>query len=212
MIIKFDKLIKNYNIKPLGVIHIGAHGAEEQDAYVESGVNDIIWIEANSKLAQTLEQKFSKNKDVEIINALLSDKDGEQVDFHITNNGQSSSLLELGIHKNLFPGVKVSETIRMTSETLDKVLKNKQLEDKKYNFLNIDVQGAELLVLKGARKTLSRVDAIYTEINTDYVYKNCALVGELDEFLSNFGFSRVATEMWQNHPWGDALYTKSVSK
>ena len=75
--------------------------------------------------------------------------------------------------------------------------------------MNIDVQGAELLVLKGAENTLKTVNAVYTEVNTDYVYKNCALIEEIDEYLFSLGFKRTETKMWQNHPWGDALYLKN---
>ena len=75
--------------------------------------------------------------------------------------------------------------------------------------MNIDVQGAELLVLKGAENTLKTVNAVYTEVNTDYVYKNCALIEEIDEYLFRHGFKRTETKMWRNHPWGDALYLRS---
>ena len=37
------------------------------------------------------------------------------------------------------------------------------------------------------RFALNNVDYIYSEVNSDYVYKNCALVTELDEYLLKFG-------------------------
>jgi hypothetical protein len=42
-------------------------------------------------------------------------------------------------------------------------------------FLNFDIQGAELKALKGMEEYLSNVDYLYTEIISDYVYKNCAI-------------------------------------
>ena len=54
---------------------------------------------------------------------------------------------------------------------------------------------------------LNRVDYIYTEVNSDYVYKGCALIGELDEYLLRFGLHRVETK-WTDCKWGDAFYIR----
>ena len=78
----------------------------------------------------------------------------------------------------------------------------------KYNFLNIDVQGYELEVLKGATKTLENIDAMILEVNRDEVYENCPLIEDIDNFVGDIGFSRVA-EMWQSVSWGDALYARN---
>jgi FkbM family methyltransferase len=207
MLIKLNELITNHNISPTGVIHIGAHDAQEYEAYTNAGIKKMIWVEANPLIASRLQEKFLKDKNIKVVNALITDINGELLTFHITNNEQSSSVLELGTHRQLFPGVKVLHDITLTSKTLDSVM----LEEApgfRPNFMNIDVQGAELLVLQGAKNTLPMIDAIYTEINTDYVYKDCALVGEIDEYLSGFGFYRAQTEMYMDHPWGDALYLR----
>ena len=52
---------------------------------------------------------------------------------------------------------------------------------------------------------------IYTEINTNTLYKDCALVSEIDEYLSKYGFIRVETSMTP-FEWGDALYIKINKK
>ena len=46
-----------------------------------------------------------------------------------------------------------------------------------------------------------------TEVNRDEVYKNCARVEQLDEFLLTYGFERVETT-WDGETWGDAFYIK----
>ena len=40
--------------------------------------------------------------------------------------------------------------------------------------MNLDIQEAELLALKGSDKILNYIDAIYTEVNLDEIYLNCA--------------------------------------
>ena len=49
------------------------------------------------------------------------------------------------------------------------------------------------------------MNCIYTEVNTKYIYENCALMTEIDEYLGTFNFHRVETKMTK-HGWGDALY------
>jgi FkbM family methyltransferase len=75
------------------------------------------------------------------------------------------------------------------------------------NFLNMDVQGYELNVLKGGVDTLKHIDAVYTEVNTAELYTNNPLIEEMDEWLKEKGFIRVWTHITPNH-WGDALYVK----
>ena len=41
------------------------------------------------------------------------------------------------------------------------------------NFLNLDIQGAELKALKSLQDYLHKVDYIYTEVNVDYLYVDC---------------------------------------
>jgi hypothetical protein len=81
-----------------------------------------------------------------------------------------------------------------------------------FNFINLDIQGAELKALKGMENYLNQnnIDYIYTEVNGSYVYKNCNLIHELDEYLSKFSFKRVETSWYNNDPttWGDAFYVK----
>ena len=54
---------------------------------------------------------------------------------------------------------------------------------------------------------LDKVDYLYTEVNSDYVYKDCALITELDDYLKQFNLVRVETS-WTHCKWGDAFYIK----
>ena len=209
MLIKLNELQNKYNINPINVIHIGAHDGQEYKSYKDIGVKNIVWIEANPEISNRLSKKFESEKNTKVINALITDVDNQEFIFNITNNEQSSSILELGKHKNLYPNIFYTKKISLFSKTIDTLVKEHQIKEK-FDFMNIDVQGAELLVLKGAKNTLKTVKAVYTEINTDYVYKDCALIDEIDSYLFNFDFKRVETKMHQDHPWGDALYLKTI--
>ncbi len=78
---------------------------------------------------------------------------------------------------------------------------------KVFNMINIDVQGFELEVFRGAKNTLNNIQYVMTEVNRAELYKNCCMVEELDEFLGKYGFERKETT-WDGETWGDAFYTK----
>lgn len=206
MLIKFSDICAKYG-EPRGVIHVGAHMMEERDVYLSKGLENTIWVEANPSVYEKAKATVQLKQNEMLFNFAISDTDGSEVDFHVTNNGESSSILELGIHKDRHPEVWVSDTIQVKTKRMDTLMAEKGISIDQYNFLNLDVQGAELLVLRGFGKAAGKFDLVYTEVNSNYLYKGCALIGEIDEYLATFGFRRTETEMTRNE-WGDALYTR----
>jgi FkbM family methyltransferase len=207
MLIPFSQVLhflKERNIQIRGILHIGAHECEEKTVYEENGFlsEHIDWVEANPNLVSNM-----LARGIPVHNIAVSDKE-EIVPFHITNNGQSSSLLELGTHKDLYSWCVVTHTIHVKTQRIDSFLREKNIPVENRNFWNLDIQGAELKALKGAGDALQYVDAIYTEVNTDEVYKQCALLPELDSYLETYGFKREMISMWGNDGWGDALYVR----
>jgi FkbM family methyltransferase len=206
MLIKFNDIVNKYG-KPKGVIHIGAHLMEERHDYLSNGLNNTIWIEANPKISLSLHEILGTDSEELIFNSAISDNDDDVIKFNITNNGQSSSILELGKHKIHHPHIYVSEIIDMKTKRMDSLIKENLINIEKYDFLNIDIQGAELLALKGFGNLLNNIKYIYTEINTEKLYVDCALLSDIDLYLEEFGFIRVETQMTE-FEWGDALYIK----
>jgi FkbM family methyltransferase len=202
--------IQKYNIKINGIIHIGAHELQEQPFYKNMGVSKIIWIEANPLIVKRNLHKISN--DELLLNALITEKDDSDVDFRITNSDSSSSVLELDHHKKIYPHIYEVDKVKMKSITLSTLLLRQNINPDDFNYLHADVQGAELMVLKGYEKNIPKLSIIGLEVNNLYLYKNCALINEIDEYLLKFGFDRVETHWIENNPnligWGDALYIK----
>ena len=61
------------------------------------------------------------------------------------------------------------------------------------------------MALKGATNSIKYAKVIYLEVNEKELYKNCGLITDIDNFLSQYKFKRVVTNM-TCHGWGDALY------
>ena len=205
MLISFDEVCRN---APLirGVIHIGAYRAEERPYYLDTGIKNVVWIEADPRLAEWLQEHC----DEPVFNYAICDEDHGQRDFHIaSNDGASSSLLWPKEHLFKHPDIGFGETITVPTITLDTLLREHRVRVEDYNFINMDIQGAELSALRGMIKTLLYIDAIYTEINFLEMYEGCGLVDEIDSFLADYKFERRLTHD-TGLGWGDALYTKAA--
>ena len=185
-----------------GVIHIGGHHGQEFKTYVENNISNVMFFEPVPTTFKILKENIG---DKAILHNVALGNENKKIEMYIetANQGQSSSILEPGIHTRQYPHITFDNKLEVDMVRLDDFIE----ESTDYNFINIDVQGYELEVMKGAMDTLKNVDYIMSEVNRDEVYINCSKVDELDSFLSDFGFSRVETT-WDGLTWGDALYVK----
>ena len=187
-----------------GIVHIGAHYGEEIQEYVDNGIQKITVFEPLSKNFNILSQRMQHvNANIQGHQVALGSKKGTATMFLSSNEAQSSSILKPKQHLELHPDVSFDGTEQVEVSLLD------DYDIGESNFINIDVQGYELEVFKGGTKTLEKVDYIYCEVNRGEVYEGNAMVEDLDEFLSTYGFERVETKWPETYyTWGDALYIK----
>jgi FkbM family methyltransferase len=173
MLISFPeciKILKEHNISVKGILHIGAHQCEELKDYVSEGIfpEKINWIEANKVIADRMISRGIPN-----IHCFAADIEEGEAEFFVTNNGQSSSLLKFGTHEQSYPWCVVTEVQKVQKKRLDTFCKeNSDFRVAEHNFWNLDIQGSELNALKSAGEYLDNVDAIYSEVNIEYVYQN----------------------------------------
>jgi FkbM family methyltransferase len=180
---------------------------EERALYnsIKIGDNDTLWIEAIGEIVAYVKKI---NENINIVQAVITDKDDEELSFMITNNKESSSIFNFGTHAIEHPHVFEIERRRLKSITLNTLFERNNIPHDRFDFINIDIQGAELKALKGAVHILPHIKAIYAEVNEKMLYEGAGLLPELDEYLATFNFKRVITNMTQ-HGWGDALYIKN---
>jgi FkbM family methyltransferase len=210
LLIPVDVLKNKFGILATGVLHVGAHLAEERDDYERAGwseFNKIIWVESQFELAQKLIQELDPQKN-KVINATVWSETGMKMNFNLANNSQSSSLYNLGTHATTYPDVKFNSGRTITTVRLDEIINDSD----DISFVNLDIQGAELEALKGLGSKLHQVKWIYSEVNKWSVYEGCAKIGELDRYLEKFSFSRVATRWAYKAGWGDALWIKRTER
>jgi len=202
MLLNFGQILETYKVDVKGIIHIGAHYGQEHILYKSHGVLNIMYFEPLRKNYTILEQNVGS--DAILFNVALGNENKEiEMFVESSNQGMSSSILEPNLHLQQYPWIKFTETEKVQMLRLDDIDFNKN----SYNFINIDVQGYELEVFKGAEIFLNNVDYIISEINRDELYNNCAKVGDLENYLSKYGFVLVETN-WEGGTWGDGFFIK----
>lgn len=199
MLISIKQLSKYWNIKPINILHVGAHEAEEFEEYIGNGWGPVTWVEVQPEKVQLLREKL-KNTDHSVIQAAVWNESGVTKNLKIMSNSQSSSLLPLGTHQTRYPSIVTEKELSVKTTTLDDLVNGQ-----KFEYISLDIQGAELNALKGFSNGIKNVRWIYCEVNKEYLYEGCCLIRDIDEYLSKYHFKRVATR-WTENFWGDALY------
>ncbi|WP_036262303.1 FkbM family methyltransferase [Methylocapsa aurea] len=202
------RLLKSFGLSPDGIIHVGANYGQEFEAYQNSGAETVVYVEPISSVFDALKGKVERARGHYAVKAVCSERAGDKVRFNVaSNSGASSSILELGNHAKIHPEIVYVKHEEMTTTTVDKIV-SEQFNNKLFNLLVIDVQGAELLVLKGAIETLHKVDGVYVEISEAPLYDGGCTWPELEAFLSSFDFR--LKHMWiGRNTYGDAFFLKN---
>lgn len=156
--------------------------------------------------------------------------DGAEHRLHVTNVPMTSSLFPPARSTiDLFPLLgelmHVEQQLPVHTQRLDDLP-----ELSPADFLKLDVQGAELMVLENATATLRDVAVLQCEVEFVELYEGQPLFADVDRFLRNQGFSflRFAYSMGrpfnplqrQEGPglaisqtlWGDAVYVKDFRR
>ena len=151
--------------------------------------------------------------------------------FYVTNKPECSSLYKpneklLKLYNNL-SGAFLKDIKDIQTITLDEFCEKEKI--KYLDFIKIDVQGAELDVLQGAKKSLENILCIITEVEFIDHYIDQPLYGDICSYLSNndlmfqkflgVGGRTLHPIILKNninfatqHIWSDAVFIKNVLK
>ena len=180
-------------MKNNGIIHIGANGGQESDMYYNNGNPKVVFIEASPFVMPTLINRIQKYENQKAIQALVTDRDGVEYDFLCDKNnaGQSSSLFDFHLHTKMFPKVVMGESIKLIGKTLPTILKENNINLEEYKHINMDVEGAELLVLKGIGSELCNFETITLEASDFEARKGQPFLKDIEEFMSAHNFINI---------------------
>jgi FkbM family methyltransferase len=131
--------------------------------------------------ADRFQSLFRKDSQVTLHQTALGEQAG-QFDFHVSAKPDSSSLLPITQRQLDF----APNTTTVTTITVPVIRLDHQLDPRKIQgpaLLKLDVQGAELSVLKGADGCVNLFDYILCEVSFERLYQDQPLAHEIVDFL-----------------------------
>lgn len=171
---KAARLIREAEITPKAILHVGAHTGEAARTYSEQGIAGY-HVEAHPSAFADLEAVCASLTNQTAINACLDDAADKTVNFYVASKEAASSLLPLGRHQVSYPNIKPLETLEMTTDTVDGLIAAGTVPAS-VDFLVIDAGGAEARVLEGAKALLASgtVWGIVAEVASEPLYEGGA--------------------------------------
>lgn len=218
--IKFE-LLNLFNIEDsLNIFEIGACEGEDSIRYSKLFPNSSIYtfepLPENQKL---IEQNFKKFNVVNarLFGVALSNFEGE-TDFHVSSADQnllseyqnvnwnfgnkSSSLLTPEKHSEEVEFIKFDQLIKVKTNTLSNFCQKSSID--LIDIIHMDVQGAELMVLKGANEYIKKIKVIWMEVSNVEYYKGQPLASDVENFMKKNNFMLLKDTLVEKQ--GDHLY------
>jgi 2-O-methyltransferase len=117
-------------------------------------------------------------------------------------NKSSSILAPSKLMNKLVPWLRFGDSITIQATTLQSIFNEHHWPW--VDFLHMDVQGAELAVLRGGLNQLQRVRSIWLEVSFFQIYEGQAKPSEIESLLASRGFLKVLEKVESG--FGDQLY------
>ncbi len=175
---------------PVTIIDVGAmlEGKNRFDGLLEKGLARVIGFEPDP----TEYQKLKPREDERHAFLPYFVGNGKSATFHRCRYNGCSSLYRpnrklLDLFTSLGDPANGFFEVLSTSEVMTVRLDDIE-EAKKCDFLKVDVQGAELDVLKGASRTLGHAAVVELEVEFVPLYEDQPLFAEIDSHMRSHGF------------------------
>jgi 2-O-methyltransferase len=167
----------------------------------------VIWVEPIPEIFDRLKANLENYPRQRAFQYLVTDTDDKEYAFHVSNNeGKSSSILELKLHKDIWPEVAFTKSVTLRSVTLPSLLRREGLDVRNYDTLIMDTQGSELLVLKGAVPILPHLTFVKTEVSDFESYEGCCQLEDMGHFLEQHGFAERERHPFARRAEGGVYY------
>jgi len=192
------------------IVIVGAHHGYEIDRLLINYPNcKVCAFEAYPEHFKVLKHRYAATPNITLINKAVCDINGTIDFFELGNGGAGSgSLLEFQGHKFGHPFTPL-EPIRVPCVTLEK-----ELGDIEIDLLWVDVQGAELAVLRGS--PLSSRSSLFLEIDThDCIeewdkerYKGQCYKEDLEQYLTHHELHSIGLDNESRNGQGNSFWIK----
>jgi FkbM family methyltransferase len=197
-----------FQVSKRGIIHLGAHVGAEMASYILAGYDKVLYVEPHPETHRTLVANVAaaearRRALADLLGApfepmfqtrcvAAGDRTGETM-LHVTPRSENNTIhpgYADAILKHL--GGELASSIRVPVRTLDELMENLELGWKPEDFgvLYANIEGAELMALRGAERTLASLEVVVVETSDQVVELGSSVprTSELDAFLTTHGF------------------------
>lgn len=210
---------------PIGVLDVGASFIGEAPSYqplLQSGAARLIGFEPDAQACENLRKRYGPPS--QFFPYFIGD--GRPGTYYQTNWAPTGSVFKPNARLN----AAFQKLHEQTTLVAEHPIQTKRLDDiadlGDVDFIKLDVQGAELMVLQGAERVLKDVSVIQVEVEFLELYENQPLFADVDRYLRGQGFafhtflgfgSRCFKPMVVNNDpnagiqqilWSDAVYVR----
>lgn len=173
--------------KAITIFDVGANHGETAMEYLQNFPKSTVYaFEPLPNLYDYLDSRFRNNQQVKPQKIALSDSNGEAV-FHVNGSQDTSSLLASksldSLPQSYAEVLKTTSQITVKTQTIDNFCQANKISH--IDILKLDVQGAELKVLEGAKEMLQtgNIKLIYTEVIFLPTYEQQVVFNDLVAFM-----------------------------
>lgn len=189
------------------IVEAGAQFGEDSQWMSQFWPRGIIYaFEPSPESFAELQKVAARCSNVIAIQKALSNAKGE---FPFYLAGGASSLLQPTDSFNAdYFHADVDHPIMVPVVTLDEWAAINNVDT--IDFMWLDMEGNELNALEGALNMLQKVKLIYTEVNLQHFWQNCAMYDDVKQWMSDHGF----VEIWSDivpHWHGNVLFLNTNS-
>jgi FkbM family methyltransferase len=154
----------------------------------------VLCVEPRDDSQDDLERVASKLRGVHVAKTLLGDREGE-MEFHV-HSDQSSVLRNAS-------GSEFGESTRVPLTTLDALVNKLGLPAP--DLIKFDLQGSELMALRGSSDCLAHAQAVILEVSLLPLYEDAPLVSDLIGYMDALGFRTYDILSLWHRPLDNAL-------
>jgi FkbM family methyltransferase len=197
---------------PKVIFEMGAREASDTLAFAEKlPESQIFAFECNPGTLSRAREAVADRSNIKLIEKAVADREG-RLTFHAINSAKTispwtdgnpgaSSLFKAS---GKFPvETYVQDEVSVEATTLKKVIEDERLDG--IDLLWLDLQGAELMALRGLGSRLRDVKVIHTELEFFEIYAGQPLYADVNAFLGKHGFRLVSFTSVGRY-FGDGVY------
>lgn len=207
------KSISALGLNPATIIDVGGNVGQFSVAAKKTFPSARLFaFEPHPHCYEKLRKALAFDHNARLFQVAIGDDVGD-VTLNLNAHAHSSSILPLSVkHRDLFPDATEVQSVQVPLSTLDVLLEGDDFP--RPALLKIDVQGYDAAVIRGAPKTLKRVDWVIVEVSFEPMYEREVLFDGISALMLERGFRFARPVGWLEAPNSsiivqmDALYDR----